>query len=150
MDDRVSIINKTKSKLPNLPFSLLKGDILGKNYNLSVAYVSEKTSKELNKKYRGKNKSTNVLSFALSKTEGELIICPGVVKKEKKKFGKNFRELLGFLVIHGMLHLEGMEHGSIMERQEQKYDQKYFYRHRHRHDDNQSRGGRILQGRKKS
>jgi rRNA maturation RNase YbeY len=65
----------------------------------------------------------------LSKESGEILICPTLVKTETKKFGRNFRELLGFLVIHGMLHLEGMKHGSTMEEAEEKYDQKYFSRH---------------------
>lgn len=125
MLEPLSIVNQTKSKLPNLPILAFKNDILGKKYSLSFAYVGEKTSKEINKKYRGKNKPTNVLSFPLSKNEGEIIICPAVAKRESKdetkNFGKNFKELLGFLVIHGMLHLKGMEHGKKMEMAEKKY-----------------------------
>ena len=62
------------------------------------------------------------------KNEGEILICPSVVKKETKKFDRNFKELLGYLVIHGMLHLKGMEHSSRMDKEEKKYDQKYFGR----------------------
>ena len=63
-----SIINKTKVKIPSLPFAILAEDILGKNYSLSIAFVDEKKSKEINTTYRGKNKSTNILSFVLSKS----------------------------------------------------------------------------------
>ena len=42
---------------------------------------------------------------------------------QKKKFDRNFKELLGYLVIHGMLHLKGFEHSSRMDREEKKYDQ---------------------------
>ncbi|OGI57557.1 rRNA maturation RNase YbeY [Candidatus Nomurabacteria bacterium RIFCSPHIGHO2_02_FULL_37_13] len=101
-------------------FSKLKNDILGKQYSLSIAYVSERKSREINKTYRKKDKATNVLSFSLRKNEGELILCPSVIKRETKKFGRNFRELSVFLVIHGMLHLKGMKHGSRMEREEKK------------------------------
>ncbi|MEI7765079.1 MAG: rRNA maturation RNase YbeY [bacterium] len=128
MEDKVSIINKTKGKLPGLPFVLIKEDILGKEFSLSIAFISKNKSKELNNKYRGKNKSTNILSFPYSKNEGEILICPDIVKTETRKFGRTFRELLGFLVIHGMLHLKGMEHSSTMEKAEKKYDQKYFSR----------------------
>ena len=131
-------------------YEKIKNDILGKKYSLSIAFVSLKKSQEINKKYRHKNKPTNVLSFALSKNEGELVLCKEVIKKELKKFGRNYRELEGFLVIHGMLHLKGMAHSSKMERVERKYDKKYFYRNRRGVRDDQSHRGRILQGRKKS
>ncbi|MDD5721273.1 MAG: rRNA maturation RNase YbeY [Candidatus Pacebacteria bacterium] len=121
MEENFSLINKTKGKLPRLPFVLLKEDILGKKYSLSIACVDEKTSKEINKKYRNKNKPTNILSFLLSKNEGEIILCPAVIKKEAKNFNKTFSDFLGFLVIHGMLHLKGYEHGSKMEEMEEKY-----------------------------
>lgn len=139
-------------------FEKLKNDILGKDYDLSLAYVDEKKSREINKKYRKKDKPTNVLSFSLSKQSGEIIICPAVVKREAKdktkNFGKKYQELLVFLVIHGMLHLKGLEHSSRMERAEKfyckKYDKKYFDRDRRGLLYNQSRSGRIHQGRKKS
>ncbi|MFA6520486.1 MAG: rRNA maturation RNase YbeY [Candidatus Paceibacterota bacterium] len=102
-------------------FSKIKNDILGKDYSLSIAFVSEKKSRELNKKYRKKDRATNVLSFALRKNEGELVLCKAVIKKEARDFGKTFAQFLGFLVIHGMLHLKGYDHGKKMERLEEKY-----------------------------
>ena len=133
-------------------FSKLKNDILGKQYDLSIAYVSVATSRELNKKYRKKNKPTNVLSFPLSKNSGELILCKEVIKREAKenKFDKNFRELLGTLVIHGMLHLKGLLHSSRMEQEEKKYDKKYFYRNRLGNRNDKSRRSAIRKRRKKS
>ncbi|MEK7104759.1 MAG: rRNA maturation RNase YbeY [Patescibacteria group bacterium] len=133
-----------------MKFEKVKQDILGKRYSLSIAYVSEKKSKEINKKYRNIDKATNVLSFALHKNEGEIILCKSVIRKELKKFDRTFEQLLGFLVIHGMLHLKGMEHGSIMEEAENRYDQKYFYRNRHGIHHDQSRSRRIFKRRKKS
>src|SRR3990170_1497796 len=111
-------------------FEKLKNDILGKQYSLSMTCVSEKQSREINKKYRKKDKATNVLSFSLRKDEGEIILCPAVIKREAKSFSKTFNQFLSFLVIHGMLHLKGMKHSSTMERAEKfyskKYDKKYF------------------------
>jgi probable rRNA maturation factor len=150
MEDKFSLINKTKGKIPVLPFLDIKNDILGKKYSLSFAYISKGEMRKINKDYRNKDKATNVLSFELSKNSGEILICPSVVKTETKKFERNYEQLLGFLVIHGMLHLKGMEHSSRMERAEDNYDKKYFYRNRHRLDYDKSRGGRILERRKKS
>src|SRR3989344_4023198 len=104
----------------------IKNDILGKKYDLSVALVTEKKSREINKKYRKKDKATNILSFALHKNAGELVLCPSVIKKETKKFGRTYFELMGFLVIHGMLHLKGVKHGKKMEKLEEKLEEKYL------------------------
>ena len=99
----------------------IKNDILGKKYSLSIAYVSENKSRKINKKYRNEDKPTNILSFALRKNEGELVLCRAVIKREAKNFDRTFGEFLGFLVIHGMLHLKGMKHGIKMEKAEKKY-----------------------------
>ena len=128
----------------------IKKDILGKKYSLSVAYVSEKKSKELNKKYRKRDKPTNVLSFALRHLEGELVFCKPVIKREAKEQKKKEGVWLMFLVIHGMLHLKGMTHGSIMEASEDKYGEKYIRGYRRGLQDDESRSGRVLKGRKKS
>jgi len=153
MSDEFSLINKTGKRLPRLPVLQLKNEILGATYDLSVAYVDAKTSQEINKKYRKKNKPTNVLSFSLSTDSGEIILCPEVIAEQTEKFERNLRELFGFLVIHGMLHLKGMEHSSKlgrvrMEAEEKKYDQKYFSRHRRGHRDDSGHRGRIHQRRK--
>ncbi|MFH1201143.1 MAG: rRNA maturation RNase YbeY [bacterium] len=102
-------------------FEKLKNDILGKRYSLSIAFIDEKKSREINKKYRNKDESTNILSFPLRKNMGEIILCPTVIKKGAKKFRKTFNQFLGLLVIHGMLHLKGFKHGKAMEKAEEKY-----------------------------
>lgn len=135
-------------------FEKLKNNILGGQYSLSIAYVTEKKSREINKKYRKKDKVTNVLSFPLRKNEGELVLCKSVIQKEAKIFGKNFSRYLVFLVIHGMLHLKGMKHSSTMKKAEnfyfQRYDKKYFGGNRYRLQNDKGRDGRIRKRRKKS
>lgn len=126
-ESNLSIVNLTKMKIPlALPAGRqavlqLKNEILGKGYSLSVAYVEPATSKTINHKYRQKNKPTNVLSFELSAKSGELVLCPDVIRKETGKFEMSFRELFIFLIIHGMLHLRGLDHGEEMENLEKKY-----------------------------
>jgi len=132
-----------------MQFDKIKKDILGEKYSLSIAFVTPKKSKEVNKKYRSKDTPTNVLSFPFSETEGEILLCESVIKKEvkenKKTDGRNYGEWLGFLVIHGMLHLKGMNHGSIMERAEKKYDKKHLHRNRRGNNYDKSSSGRIPQ-----
>lgn len=115
----------TKGALPSVPFADIKKEILGEKYNLSLVFCGNRKSKELNKIYRDKDYPTNVLSFPLDKKNGEIFIAPSVAKKEASKFDKNYLDFVGFLFIHGLLHLKGMEHGSTMEKAEVKF-QKLF------------------------
>ncbi len=116
-----SITNKTNGTLPRVPFARLKDAILGNDYSLSVAIVPPRESHRLNLTYRGKDKPTNVLSFPYSKTSGELVLDIATSRKQAPDFEMSERTFLMYLVIHGMLHLKGYDHGSIMEREEKKF-----------------------------
>ncbi len=123
----ISIIRETKGELPSLPFAYMKDTILGKKYELSVAFIGEKKSHEINFKLRGKDKPTNILSFPLSKNSGEILISLSTAKKDAKNFDKKPADFLGFLFIHGLLHLKGMQHGSTMEKAEKKFCKKFGF-----------------------
>lgn len=105
-------------RLPNQ--NEIKDKVLGKKYELSLVFTNKTLSRKLNRIYRGKNKPTNVLSFQISKTSGEIFIDLDTARKEYKKFGMNFKEFVKFLYIHGLLHLKGMDHGRKMEEAEKK------------------------------
>ncbi|MHB1316796.1 MAG: rRNA maturation RNase YbeY [Minisyncoccota bacterium] len=118
--ESITIVNKTKGRLPSLPFAQMKDAVLGKNYELSIVFIGERRSKNLNNKYRQKNKSANVLSFPLDKKSGELFITPQKAKREMKSFDRKYDNFIAFLFIHGLYHLKGMDHGSTMEKAEEK------------------------------
>src|SRR3989338_5823878 len=127
LNETLSIKRLTKCKLPRLPFAEMKNKILGTQYDLSIAFVGRNKSKELNNKFRGKNKATNILSFNYSKKSGELVINLECVRRDAPNFDKPYIKFLGFLVIHGMLHLKGYEHSSIMERLEEKFSKGFRF-----------------------
>ena len=89
-----SITNTTRYKKPRVAFILLKNKILGKKYKLSVVLANPNLSKKLNKNYRKKNRPTNILSFPLSKKEGEIFLDLKTIKKEGKKFNRKFSNLV--------------------------------------------------------
>ena len=107
----------------------IKEEILGKQYELSFAFISKNKIKELNKKYRKKNEPTDILSFPLDKNCGEILICKEVAKLKSKNFGMKIADYLLFLVIHGSLHLKGLKHGAKME----AYEFTHYSRYRRRH-----------------
>ncbi|MCX6754875.1 MAG: rRNA maturation RNase YbeY [Candidatus Nomurabacteria bacterium] len=116
-----TITNKTKGKLPRLPFVSIKNKILGPEYELGMSILTPLKQKQINFKYRGKNETTNILSFPLSETSGEITIDPIKVKKDAPLFDMNYTQFFKYLFIHGLLHLKGFEHSSTMEKEEKKY-----------------------------
>jgi len=120
-----SIKNFTKGTLPNVPFLELKRAVLGKDYELSLVFVGDKRSAKLNMTYRQKPKPTNILSFPISKKSGEIFINLGLAKKQAKKFNRTFSKFVGYLFIHGLFHLKGMQHGLRMENAEKKLRDKF-------------------------
>ncbi len=125
MSGGITVRNMTKGKLPSLPFADIKNEVLGKDYDLSVVFVTEKESHKINLQTRAKDKPTNILSFPLEKSSGEIIICPPYAKKEAPQFDRIYSNYLAFLFIHGLVHLKGFDHGSRMETEEKKIREKF-------------------------
>lgn len=124
---QIEINNLTKYKIDKKLFTgLAKKVIKGENkeINLSVAFIGKKDIKKVNKKYRNKNKVTDVLSFGEIKTKKvfdsqvfEILICLDVVKENAKKFKNNFLDEIKKVFIHGILHILGYNH-EISKKQE--------------------------------
>ena len=93
--------------------------------------------KELNSAYRGKNKSTDVLSFeagipvndsALNNILGDIVINIPRADSQAKEYGTGFYEELYRLLIHGTLHLVGYDHelSKYEERKMKKKEEELF------------------------
>lgn len=124
----VEINNTTKFTVDKKLFTgiakkVLKGE--NKQIDLSVAFISPVEIKKANKKYRNKNKPTDVLSFG--ENLNEVLICPEVAKENAKKFGNTFLQEMTKILIHGILHICGYDHEKskkelkIMEEKEKFY-----------------------------
>lgn len=102
------------------------------NSNISLAFVGQGRMREINKRYRGKNRATDVLSFPESKVSfnkfkigptqkidglGEIIICLREIKKNAKRFNSFFERELAKVFIHGILHLLGYDHEEMQEKE---------------------------------
>lgn len=116
-----TITNNTKGHLPRCPFVSIKNKILGVDYELGLSLLTSLKQKQINRKYRGKNETTNILSFPLSKNSGEITIDPTKVKKDTPLFNMSYSQFFKYLFIHGLLHLKGFKHSSTMEVEEKKY-----------------------------
>ena len=120
-----NILNRTKHALPRLPFLQIKNEVLGEKYDLSLVFCGSTLSRRLNRERRDKDKPANILSFPLSDTTGEIFIDIGHASKQAHLFERTPEKFLAFLVIHGLHHLKGMEHGSTMELREENVRKKF-------------------------
>lgn len=121
----LTIIRKN-GPLPDMPFVSIKETILGKNYDLSIIFCTPKESQERNKTYRDKDYPTNILSFPIDPNEGEIYISLATARRDAKKFEMSYQKFLHLLLVHGVLHLKGHDHGSTMEELEDTYLKKFF------------------------
>lgn len=85
---------------------------------LELYFVESREIQKLNRKFRGKNKETDVLSFSfiegdefpINNLVGQIFIAPLIAKKQALDHGLSWREELEFLFVHGLLHVFGSDH----------------------------------------
>ena len=91
--------------------------ILGiENAELSILVTDDEGIRALNKKYRGKDRPTDVLSFPIGEKVGDKLILGDVVISEEtalrqaRELGHSLKEEVARLVVHGIIHLLGYDH----------------------------------------
>jgi probable rRNA maturation factor len=94
---------------------------------LSVVFVTDREISRLNRVYRGKKETTDILSFESGdKIDlGDVFISPRSAKRKAKERGMAYPDYLKLLIVHGTLHLCGFDHrnekeAKKMERAEKK------------------------------
>lgn len=129
---------------------------------VSLLFVDEKSMAELNERFLGKKGPTDVLAFPIDEEPveggrspdsggsgpgwmppepadlpqmiGDIVICPAVAERNAPHHAGNYDDELALLIVHGALHLMGMDHEEddeavVMERREQELLDR-FYRKR--------------------
>lgn len=89
---------------------------------ISIVFVSEPEMRRLNRERRGLDRPTDVLSFAYHELDrkerrlsdsgglGDLIVCPGRVRRQAAEIGRPCAQELALVIVHGFLHLLGYDH----------------------------------------
>ena len=118
----VEINNKTKSKIDlslvkKISERFLKFKKIN-NKDVSIVFVGDVVMRRLNRDYRKKDKTTDVLSFTSTTSEkdlgeeillGEIVISYQQIKKQAKRYGNSIKKELVFILVHGLLHLTAHE-----------------------------------------
>lgn len=131
---------------------VLTAEKVGDEIEVSVVFVNEKSIADLNERFMGKTGVTDVLSFPIDEVQspggrqpdsggngpggandddeddptallGDVVICPAVAKKNAPKHAGKFDDEIALLLVHGLLHLLGMDHDNeeearVMEQRE--------------------------------
>ena len=99
------------------------------NTEMSVTFVNNDEIQRYNREYRGVDKPTDVISFALEegddtfdlspeddwaddivKNIGDILVSVDIISSQADYLGHSYERELGFLVVHGFLHLNGYDH----------------------------------------
>jgi probable rRNA maturation factor len=117
---RISLHNQTEeniSEIKDLMKSIFKN--VKEKKNMQVIFVTQDAIHELNKTYRQMDKPTDVLSFINDDAEdnslGDVFISIEQAKKQAIDYGHSFEREIGFLAVHGYLHLKGFDHHTEAE-----------------------------------
>ena len=81
--------------------------------DVTLRFVDGREGRALNRRYRGRDHATNVLTFVYDdgvSLAGDIVLCVPVVVREARVQRKTLRAHYAHLVIHGMLHLQGYDH----------------------------------------
>lgn len=113
----VDIRRFTRKAPPKHPYEAVASHILP-GWNISLVFAGRTRAKSLNMRLRKKTYTPNVLSYAVGKRSGEIVICPDVANVQAKNYDLSVSHFILFLFIHGLLHLKGHAHGSTMDIQE--------------------------------
>lgn len=131
---------------------VLTAEKVGEEIEVSVVFVNEKSIADLNERFMGKTGVTDVLSFPIDEVQspggrqpdaggngpggandddeaeptallGDVVICPAVAKRNAPKHAGKFEDEVALLLVHGLLHLLGMDHDNdeearVMEQRE--------------------------------
>lgn len=97
-----------------------------KKKDLSIALVGQARIKELNRKYRKRNRSTDVLSFDYGNS-AEVVICPTKVKENARKYGVSYKRELARSLIHSILHLLGYNHEESKKKAKKMEEKQQYY-----------------------
>ena len=115
------------------------GKVYGvENSEVSITLTDNETIHALNKKYRGIDRATDVLSFALRESDepqilnaevetlGDIVISLEKAQSQAQEFGHSFLREVIFLEVHGLLHLLGYDHIEDADRIEMETEQKFI------------------------
>ncbi len=125
IDETTKVVDTDQKLVEELLQFAAKKQNLSGDIELSVTFVDNDRIQEINKEYRNKDQATDVISFAMEelgegeveligvdmpRVLGDIIISIDRTKEQAEEYGHSYTRELGFLAVHGFLHLLGYDH----------------------------------------
>ncbi|MEH7074085.1 rRNA maturation RNase YbeY [Neobacillus drentensis] len=125
IDETESLSEEQKLEIERIINFAAKKQKVEQHSEVSVTFVSNERIQEINREYRDKDKPTDVISFAMEelgegevelvgaempRVLGDIIISIPKAIEQAEEYGHTFIRELGFLAVHGFLHLLGFDH----------------------------------------
>ncbi len=129
--DDIKITDEIKNLIEKSIAAVLKVENLDENVEVSVSFVGDEEIRDLNRDYRGVDKSTDVLSFPMddefiivSRILGDVIINTRRVMEQAEELGHSEERELSYLTVHSILHLLGYDHMEDEDKREMREREK--------------------------
>ncbi|KAA9026348.1 rRNA maturation RNase YbeY [Niallia endozanthoxylica] len=125
IDETSELSEKDLDMVEKLLMFAAEKEGIEENSELSVTFVTNERIQEINRDYRDKDRPTDVISFAMEelgegemplvggdmpRVLGDIIISLAKAREQAEEYGHSFIRELGFLAVHGFLHLLGYDH----------------------------------------
>ena len=125
--DDIEITEEIKNLIEKSISAVLKVENLDENVEVSVSFVGDDEIRDLNREYRGVDKSTDVLSFPMddefiidNRILGDVIINTRRVMEQAEELGHSNERELSYLTVHSILHLLGYDHMEDEDKKEMR------------------------------
>jgi probable rRNA maturation factor len=115
------------AKLETLVDGMLGAEGLDSGTEVSLLFVDDRRIAELNRQYRGQDRPTDVLSFAMREQAGDepefddptgdcllgdVVVSLETAARQSREYGHSLEREVAYLLVHGVLHLLGYDHGD--------------------------------------
>lgn len=133
-DDTETVGKQSEELITDLLNHAAKMEEMNGLYELSITFMDDPAIQSVNAEFRGKDKPTDVISFALEELSegevaivheqdmpvvlGDIIISIETAQRQAEEYNHTFERELGFLALHGFLHLLGYDHLDEEEERE--------------------------------
>lgn len=134
--NKLPVSEKMEARITEVLEEAARAHEVGEMAEVSLMFTDDETIHEMNREYRGIDRPTDVLSFALEEGEeeifggpeenllGDIIISVETAVRQAEEYGHSVEREMSFLALHGMLHLLGYDHMEEDERQEMRAQEK--------------------------
>ena len=129
--DDIEITEEIKNLIEKSISAVLKVENLDENVEVSVSFIGDDEIRDLNREYRGVDKSTDVLSFPMddefiidNRILGDVIINTRRVMEQAEELGHSNERELSYLTVHSILHLLGYDHMEDEDKKEMREREK--------------------------